>query len=108
MSRAFRLGLFIVATLLIFAGGVYWIGNKQFLFTSTYRLNADFQTVAGLSGGAEVRVGGIDLRFKPGRDGGEEEVAKRETLATSGEAATQSRGPGPVIPHHFETAYAPQ
>ena len=59
MSRAFRLGLFIVATLLIFAGGVYWIGNKQFLFTSTYRLNADFQTVAGLSGGAEVRVGGI-------------------------------------------------
>src|SRR5437764_5990854 len=59
MSRAFRLGVFIVATLLIFAAGVFWIGGKQVLFSSTYRLNADFQNVAGLSDGAEVRVGGI-------------------------------------------------
>ena len=28
--------------LLIFAAGVFWIGNKQFLFHSTYRLNAEF------------------------------------------------------------------
>ena len=59
MSRAFRLGLFIVAGLLMFAAGVFWIGKKQFLFSSTYRLSADFQNVAGLNGGAEVRVGGI-------------------------------------------------
>ncbi len=59
MSRAFRLGIFIVATLLIFAAGVFWIGKKQFLFHSTYRLQAEFQNVAGLNGGAEVRVGGI-------------------------------------------------
>jgi phospholipid/cholesterol/gamma-HCH transport system substrate-binding protein len=59
MSRAFRLGAFIVATLLIFAACVFWIGGKQFMFSSTYRLNADFQTVAGLPNGAEVRVGGI-------------------------------------------------
>src|SRR5436189_6460290 len=59
MSRAFRLGVFIVIALLIFAAGVFWIGNKQFLFHSTYRLQAEFQNVAGLNGGAEVRVGGI-------------------------------------------------
>jgi len=59
MSRAFRLGAFIVATLLIFGAGVFWIGGKQFMFSSTYRLNADFQTVAGLPNGADVRVGGI-------------------------------------------------
>jgi phospholipid/cholesterol/gamma-HCH transport system substrate-binding protein len=59
MSRTFRLGIFIVATLLMFAAGVFWIGNKQFLFHSTYRLQAEFQNVAGLNGGAEVRVGGI-------------------------------------------------
>jgi len=59
MSRAFRLGVFIAATLLILAAGVFWIGNKQFLFRSTYRLQAEFQNVAGLNGGAEVRVGGI-------------------------------------------------
>src|SRR5271169_1663791 len=51
MSKAFRLGVFIVAMLLIFAAGVYWIGSKQFLFTSTYRLNAEFTNVAGLNGG---------------------------------------------------------
>src|SRR5438876_3861222 len=59
MSRAFRLGVFVVTALLIFAAGVFWIGNKQFLFHSTYRLQAEFQNVAGLNGGAEVRVGGI-------------------------------------------------
>jgi len=59
MSKAFRLGVFILATLLIFGGGVFWIGSKQFLFSSTYLLNADFQNVAGLTDGAEVRVGGI-------------------------------------------------
>jgi hypothetical protein len=35
MSRAFRLGAFIVATLLIFGAGVFWIGGKQFMFSST-------------------------------------------------------------------------
>src|SRR6266542_1797726 len=59
MSRAFRLGVFIVATLLIFAAGIFWIGSKKFLFSSTYRLNADFQNVGGLIEGAEVHVGGI-------------------------------------------------
>jgi phospholipid/cholesterol/gamma-HCH transport system substrate-binding protein len=59
MTRTFRLGIFIVSTLLIFAAGVFWIGEKEFLFHSTYRLQAEFQNVAGLNGGAEVRVGGI-------------------------------------------------
>src|SRR5260370_16619180 len=59
MSRAFRLGLFIVVALVIFAAGVFWIGEQHFLFSSTYRLRAEFPNVAGLNGGAEVRVGGI-------------------------------------------------
>jgi phospholipid/cholesterol/gamma-HCH transport system substrate-binding protein len=59
MSSNFRLGVFVIAMMLIFAAGVFWIGSKQFLFTSTYHLNADFQNVAGLSNGADVRVGGI-------------------------------------------------
>jgi phospholipid/cholesterol/gamma-HCH transport system substrate-binding protein len=56
---AFRVGIFIVVALLIFAAGVFLIGDKDFLFSRTYRLNAAFQTVAGLTDGAEVRVGGI-------------------------------------------------
>lgn len=59
MSRTFRLGLFIVTALLIFAAGIFWIGHQRFLFSSTYALKADFANVAGLNNGAEVRVAGI-------------------------------------------------
>src|SRR5436853_7937642 len=59
MSSAFRLGVFIVGTLLFFAIGVFLIGDREFLFKSTYHLKADFDNVKGLNNGAEVRVGGI-------------------------------------------------
>ncbi|MBI2818275.1 MAG: hypothetical protein HYX72_15185 [Acidobacteria bacterium] len=59
MSRAVRLGVFIFGTLTILVTGIFLIGNKRFLFTSTYRLQAGFKNVAGLNNGAEVRVGGI-------------------------------------------------
>jgi phospholipid/cholesterol/gamma-HCH transport system substrate-binding protein len=59
MSTAFRLGAFIVGGLLILAAGIFLIGSKEFLFSSTYTLRADFQNVAGLDNGAQVRVGGI-------------------------------------------------
>jgi phospholipid/cholesterol/gamma-HCH transport system substrate-binding protein len=59
MGRLARVGAFILATLVILAIGVFLIGEKQFLFSSTYQLKARFKTVGGLNGGAEVRVGGI-------------------------------------------------
>ena len=74
MSRVGRLGAFIVTTLAILAVGIFIIGSKQYLFTSTYRLNAQFSNVVGLDVGAGVRVGGvqrgtvhsIDLPHRPG------------------------------------------
>lgn len=73
MSRAARLGAFIIATLLILAAGIFVIGSKQYLFSDTYRLKAQFPTVVGLDAGAEVRIAGvhtgtvreIDLPSKP-------------------------------------------
>lgn len=59
MSRAARLGAFIVATLAILVAGVFIIGGKQYMFTPTYRLKAEFSSVVGLDSGAEVRVGGV-------------------------------------------------
>jgi phospholipid/cholesterol/gamma-HCH transport system substrate-binding protein len=59
MSQTFRLGLFVVATLAVLVVGVFLIGNRESLFQSTYRVNADFQNVAGLADGADVRVGGL-------------------------------------------------
>ncbi len=59
MSTAFRVGVFVVVALLFLSIGIFLIGNKDFLFSSTYRLKADFPNVGGLNNGAEVRVGGI-------------------------------------------------
>src|SRR6202521_453871 len=60
MSRAARLGAFIIATLAILSAGIFIIGSRQYLFTPTYRLKAQFATVVGLDPGAEVRVGGVN------------------------------------------------
>jgi outer membrane protein OmpA-like peptidoglycan-associated protein len=59
MSTAFRVGIFVVLALLFLSIGIFLIGDKDFLFSSTYRLKADFQNVGGLNNGADVRVGGI-------------------------------------------------
>jgi phospholipid/cholesterol/gamma-HCH transport system substrate-binding protein len=59
MSRAARLGAFIIATLAILAIGIFIIGDRQYLFSNTYRLKAQFATVVGLNEGAEVRIGGV-------------------------------------------------
>jgi phospholipid/cholesterol/gamma-HCH transport system substrate-binding protein len=59
MTREFRLGIFIAATLAILAAGVFLIGSKQLLFARSYQVRAHFQNVSGLSPGADVRIGGI-------------------------------------------------
>ncbi len=59
MSRAARLGAFIVVTMAILVAGVFVIGSKQYLFSSTYQLKAQFDNVVGLDPGADVRVGGV-------------------------------------------------
>lgn len=59
MSRTARLGAFMLASLAILALGIFIIGDKKYLFTSTYSLRAKFTNVAGLSTGADVRVGGV-------------------------------------------------
>jgi len=60
MSRPFRLGLFIIVSLVIFGTGVFLIGRRQFLLSPTYSLTTSFNSVAGLINGAEVHVGGLN------------------------------------------------
>ena len=47
MSRTARLGAFIVGSLILFGTGVFLIGQRQYLFTPTYRLYAAFDTKTG-------------------------------------------------------------
>jgi len=98
MSRAARLGAFIVATLAILVVGIFIIGGKQYLFSSTYQLKAQFDNVVGLDAGGDVRVGGVHsgtirnivLPHKPGEkvtvimDLGKSthEIIKQDSVAT--------------------------
>ncbi len=59
MSQNFRVGIFIVITLAVLATGVFLIGSRESMFRSSYKVRADFDNVAGLNEGADVRVGGI-------------------------------------------------
>jgi phospholipid/cholesterol/gamma-HCH transport system substrate-binding protein len=59
MSRSARLGAFIFGTLVILALGIFIIGGKEYLFTSTFQLKTGFNDVAGLNVGADVLVGGV-------------------------------------------------
>jgi len=73
MLTPLRAGVFVFLALLILSSAILLIGNKDFLFSSTYRLKADFENVGGLNNGAEVRIGGthqgtvkeIDLPKEP-------------------------------------------
>jgi phospholipid/cholesterol/gamma-HCH transport system substrate-binding protein len=59
MSRTARLGAFILVTLTILAVGIFIIGSKKYLFTSTYDIKTTFNNVAGLDVGADVLIGGV-------------------------------------------------
>lgn len=59
MSRNARLGAFILGTLALLAIGVFIVGSKKYLFTTTYVLKTSFASVAGLEVGADVQVGGV-------------------------------------------------
>ena len=98
MSRLARLGAFIVATLAVLAAGVFIIGSKEYLFSSTYQLKTQFNNVAGLAVGADVQVGGVHsgnvldilLPHKPGDkvivvmelDRSTKEIIKNDSVAS--------------------------
>ena len=103
MSREVRLGLFIVLALAILSFAIFFIGNKETRFKSTYLVKTQFQDVAGLNNGADVRVGGIrkgtvkniDLPKKP--DGKvtvvmDLESATRDIVKKDSVAAIKSEG----------------
>jgi phospholipid/cholesterol/gamma-HCH transport system substrate-binding protein len=59
MTKEFRLGGFILVALICFGTAVFLIGNREAMFHESYRLDTQFDNVAGLEEGAPVRVGGI-------------------------------------------------
>jgi phospholipid/cholesterol/gamma-HCH transport system substrate-binding protein len=61
ISHKVRLGIFVSLGILIFILAIYFIGEKQQLFRSTFRLSGVFKDVAGLQVGNNVRLSGINV-----------------------------------------------
>jgi phospholipid/cholesterol/gamma-HCH transport system substrate-binding protein len=59
-NRLAAVGAFVVGGLLLFAVGLFLIGNRRMLFSDTFEAYAEFANLAGLQGGAKVRVAGLD------------------------------------------------
>ena len=74
-TRAAAVGLFVIGGILLFAAGLFLIGDRRMLFTDTFRVYAEFKQVASLDIGAKVRVSGVDageveeIRVPPGPSG---------------------------------------
>ncbi len=60
-SNKIRLGIFISLGIAVFIVGIYFIGERQQLFRSTFRVSGVFRDVAGLQAGNNVRFSGINV-----------------------------------------------
>lgn len=59
-SRLAAVGAFVVGGILLFAAGLFLIGDRRMLFSDTFTVYAEFAEIASLDNGAKVRVAGMD------------------------------------------------
>ena len=56
-----RLGIFVTITIAFLIAGIYYIGQKQQLFNSTFQISGIFKDISGLQVGNNVRFSGINV-----------------------------------------------
>lgn len=61
MSREARVGLLVVAGILLFLIGLFAIANRSFLLSDTFFVRARYGSVAGLQSGASVQYQGVSV-----------------------------------------------
>lgn len=59
-NRLVAVGAFVVGGLLLFAVGLYLIGNRRMMFSDTFEVYAEYSRISGLQTGGIVRVAGLD------------------------------------------------
>jgi phospholipid/cholesterol/gamma-HCH transport system substrate-binding protein len=60
-SNKIKLGIFTSLGILVLILGIYFIGERQQLFRSTFRVSGVFKDVAGLQAGSNVRFSGVNV-----------------------------------------------
>jgi phospholipid/cholesterol/gamma-HCH transport system substrate-binding protein len=58
-NRLAAVGAFVIAGVLLFAIGLFMIGDRRMLFGETFPIYAEFASIAGLDVGATVRLSGL-------------------------------------------------
>ncbi|MBA3899469.1 MAG: MCE family protein [Bacteroidetes bacterium] len=61
LSNNLRLGIFVSVGFLLLVLGIYFIGQKQRMFSGTFQVSAVFNDVGGLQAGNNVRFLGINI-----------------------------------------------
>ena len=56
-----RLGVFVTISIVLFVTGIYFIGQKQQLFSNTFKVSGVFKDISGLQIGNNVRFSGINV-----------------------------------------------
>jgi phospholipid/cholesterol/gamma-HCH transport system substrate-binding protein len=59
VNKTALVGAFVIGGLLLFAVGLFMIGDRRMLFGATFPIYAEFASIAGLDNGALVRVAGM-------------------------------------------------
>ena len=60
-GSSWKLGMFVIIGLVLFAAAIYFVGKQQNLFGSTFHLVAQFKSASGLKEGNNVRFSGINI-----------------------------------------------
>lgn len=60
-TNKIRLGIFVSSGILLFIIGIYFIGKRQQLFSSTFHVSGIFKDIGGLQVGNNVRFSGINV-----------------------------------------------
>ncbi|MGR3857866.1 MULTISPECIES: MlaD family protein [Chryseobacterium] len=60
-SNNLKLGIFVIAGIILFILTIYFIGLKRNIFGSNFILRSEFENVSGLKQGSNVRLSGINI-----------------------------------------------
>ncbi len=60
-SNTIRLGIFVTIAISLFIAAIYYIGNRQNLFGTSFRITTVFNNINGLQTGNNVRYNGINV-----------------------------------------------
>jgi phospholipid/cholesterol/gamma-HCH transport system substrate-binding protein len=56
-----KLGIFVTASVVVFITAIYFIGQRQQMFSSTFQVSGIFNDISGLQVGNNVRFSGINV-----------------------------------------------